>query len=87
MRDAHQDVAQPQFGHLLLGRLNAGHIEEPFTTIRRVNAHDRRDESHLKEGGAPPVRVTGGALSATGETPWLGTCCHRYKELDEISAW
>jgi integrase len=29
---------KPQLGHLPLERLNAGHVEELFTTIRRINA-------------------------------------------------
>jgi integrase len=44
---------KPQFGHLLLERLNAGHIEELFATIRRVNAEVARQRA----AGVAPMEV------------------------------
>jgi integrase-like protein len=43
---------KPQLGHLSLERLNAGHIEELFATIRKVNA-----EPQLRCGGAGGART------------------------------
>jgi integrase len=44
---------KPQFGHLPLERLNARHIEELFTTIRRVNAEVARQRA----AGVAPMDV------------------------------
>jgi integrase len=44
---------KPQFGHLPLERLNVGHIEELFTTIRRVNAEVARQRA----AGVAPMGV------------------------------
>ena len=44
---------KPQLGHLPLERLNAGHIEELFTTIRRVNAEVARQRA----AGVAPMDV------------------------------
>lgn len=44
---------KPQFGHLPLERLNAGHIEEIFSTIRRVNAEVARQRT----AGVAPMDV------------------------------
>ena len=44
---------KPQFGHLPLKRLNVGHIEELFTTIRRVNAEVARQRA----AGVAPMGV------------------------------
>jgi integrase len=44
---------KPQFGHLPLERLNAGHIEELFATIARVNAEVTRQRA----AGVAPMEV------------------------------
>lgn len=44
---------KPQLGHLPLERLNAGHIEELFTTIHRVNAEVARQRA----AGVAPMDV------------------------------
>jgi hypothetical protein len=45
---------KPQLGHLPLERLNAGHIEELFITIRQVNAEVARQRA----AGVAPMDVT-----------------------------